>query len=221
MSRNKWKASVDEYIGRDPILSPERKATILARFRKKEQKSVRKAAALYGLGLSAALITMVFIIFQFQTRDVNLLTSPEDVSGSLQEELSALNKENEALREKLSGISIDLQLFDHSARNIISLLGNGDFDELKNRYNMEYDPEENMIQFEGYEGLDNIEGYGRVDNPTKMADYPMRFIYIDYSNDVVQVCYYFYRTTPGQEGKSSIIFGFNKDYTIRYMVNGD
>jgi len=214
MSRNKWKSGVDEYIGRNPILSPEKKATILANIRKKEQKVVRKPFALYGFGLTAALIATIFIAFQLQTSDVDLLTSPEDTNGSLQEELNAIKKENEALREELHGINEELQTLDYSARDIISLLGNRNFDELEERYGVEYNANEDRIEFEGFEGLE-------VNDPTNVVKYPMRLAYIDDSGDAINVCYYFYNRSPGEEGKFSIIFGFNKDQTIQYIVSGD
>ncbi|CAG9620359.1 hypothetical protein [Sutcliffiella rhizosphaerae] len=214
MSRNKWKSGVDDYIGPEPILSPEKKAIILSRIRQKEKMSVRKPIALYGIGLTAALIAMIFLAFQLQTNDGDLLSAPEDVNGALQEELDALNEENQALRENLERMSLDLQTFEHTARGIISLLGSEDFDELKERYNVEYNVKDDRIEFEGYEGFE-------INNPTNIINYPMRFIYIDYSGDEIKVNYYFYNRTPGEEGKFSIIFGFNNDRTIKYMVSGD
>lgn len=222
MSQNKWKASVDEYIGHDPFLSPEKKATILHNMRKKEPKSTRKRVALFGLGVTAALTATLFLALQFQTSNADLVTSIDGGNESLQEELAALQEENEVLREEFSGMVVDLQIFDHTARNIISLLGSGDFEELKERYNVDYNASEDRLEFEGYEGFE-------VNNPTTLKHYPMRLIYIasgdpildTSSRDVISVCYYFYNRTPGEEGKFSIIFGFNKDRTIRFIANGD
>lgn len=214
MSRNKWKSGVDEYIGRDPILSPEKKATILANMRKKEQKPIRKPALLYGFGLTAALIATIFIAFQLQTSDVDLLTSPEDTSSSssIQTELTAIAKENEELRNDLSQISINLQVYDLNARRVVSLLNKEDFDELKNQYGVEYNFSDNRIKTEGFEG---------ANFPLEWSEFPMRFAFINQSNDVTEVGYYLYDSTPGEEQKYSLVFGFNEDRTIRYIVNGD
>jgi len=101
-------------------------------------------------------------------------------------------------------------------------LGSGDFNELKEQYNVDYNASLDRLEFEGYEGFE-------VNNPTSLFRYPMRLIYIapgdpildTSSRDVISVCYYFYNRTPGEEGKFSIIFGFNKDRTIRFIANGD
>jgi hypothetical protein len=222
MNRNKWKAGVDENIGHDPILSPEKKAAILHNMRKKGPKSARKLGVFLGLGLTAVLTAALILVLQFQADDVDLLVSTDGVDESLQEELAALQEENIALQEGFSRMVGDLQIYDHTARNIISLLGSGEFDELKERYNVEYNASEDMLQFKGYEGFE-------VNNPTTIIQYPMRLAYIapgdaildTSSRDVISVCYYFYNRTPGEEGKFSIIFGFNKDRTIRFIANGD
>ena len=214
MSRSKWKSGVNEYIGRKPILSPEKKETILANMRKEEQKSIRKPAMLYGFGLTAALVATIFIAFQLQTSDVDLLTSPEDTSGSnsIQTELDAIAKENEALRNEISQIGIDLQIYDLNARRVISLLIKEDFDELKNQYGVDYNASDERIKIGGSEG---------ANFPLEWSEFPMRFVFINQTNDLTEVGYYLYDSTPGEEQKHSLVFGFNEDRTIRYIVNGD
>ncbi|MCM3617710.1 hypothetical protein M3936_08960 [Sutcliffiella horikoshii] len=222
MSRYKWKAGVDENIGHDPILSPEKKAAILHNMRNKGPKSARKRGVFFGLGLTAVLTVALFLALQFKDDDLDLVISTDGVDESLQKELAALQEENKALRESFSRVDEDLQVYDHTARNIISLLGSGKFDELKERYNVEYNGSEDRLQFEGYEGFE-------VNNPTTINQYPMRFAYIapgdaildTSSREVISVCYYLYNRTPGEEGKFSIIFGFNKDRTIRFIANGE
>ncbi|UCZ51758.1 hypothetical protein LGQ02_12895 [Bacillus shivajii] len=123
--------------------------------------------------------------------------------SKLEEELKLAEYEKEQLVD-ISG----LQRLDHSARSVMRLIDEEEFEELKSEYNVDFEVEDEKIYFEE---LDDHFYF-----PPKIAGLPMYFAYYNPQDEGSEVGYFIY----DHDRKYDIIFKYSKDNEFKYVFIG-
>lgn len=218
MKKNKWKASVDEYIGKEPILTPEKRAMILSKIHEKEKKTFWKhpfiKVTLTAALLSFLLINSYYLFIEDHEKTSSEQSNPINENESLHAELAAIRKENQELNGALARINSDLQITDGISRRIMSLLANNDWEELRREFQIEVNANDNTITFQNGETSSYFD--------VEWAALSMNFAYYNDTNDHhLEVGYYLFDSTEGAERKYLISFVYDSNYNFQYIATGD
>ncbi|MBE4909942.1 hypothetical protein IMZ08_18050 [Bacillus luteolus] len=138
-------------------------------------------------------------------------TKIEEKNGEinkLKEELRLTKDELKQEKEKLEESSVDLQIYDHKARRIMSLITEKDFDKLANEFNVDFEVSDESLVFNKLRDYPTAPAF-----PIAIAGLPMYFAYYNHQPEFTEVGYFLYDS----ERKYDIHFHFGKNKEFEYV----